>query len=150
MPQNHARIDLSRKAMLTAHVDTNCSPYLVCSWHVNRHMKFFIYWIMGKQMTAARALSIISQKKEDKTSNPLKTKTFVLASSGKFIFIQPMKKIFQAKSRWAECQTCLGWIIIVCTITRGSCARLLTQSIERRCPSMSVTVKDHLACSWHL
>lgn len=72
----------------------------------------------------------------------------MLASSGNFV--HPMKKISQTKSSVTKCQTCLGWIIIVCAISRGSYARMLTQNIQRRCPDMSVTVKDLLACSWHL
>lgn len=89
-----------------------------------------------------------AKKKKDKTDNPLKTIIFVLASSGNFV--HPMKKISQTKSRVTECQTCLRWIIIECAISRGSCARMLTQNIQRRCPDTSVTVKDLLACSWHL
>lgn len=72
----------------------------------------------------------------------------MLASSGNFV--HRMKKISQTKSRVTKYQTCLGWIIMVCAISRGSCARVLTQNIQRRCPDMSVTVKDLLVCSWHL
>lgn len=87
------------------------------------------------------------KKKKDKTGRPLKTEIFVLASSGNFV--HPMKKISQTKSRVSKFQACLGWIIMVCSISRGSCARTLTQNIQRRCPDMSATVKDLVACSWH-
>lgn len=127
------------------------SHCLTCSWHCKQtHGIFHILNYGETEMKAARALSVISQKKEDKTGNPLKTIIFVLASSGNFIFIHPVKKIFQTKSTLAKCQTCLGWMIIVRTISRGSCARMLTQSMEGRCPNMSVTVKGLLTCSWHL
>lgn len=66
-----------------------------------------------------------------------------MASSENFVFIHPIKKIFCSKSRLAECQTCLGCIIIVSTISRSSCARMLTMSIEKRCPNTSASVDPH-------
>lgn len=150
VPQNYAKTTLIWKTILTAHIDTKCSHCLTCSLHCKQTHGISCILTYGKaEMKAASVLSIIiKRKKKNKTGNPLKTKIFVLASSGNFV--HPVKKISQTKSRVTECQTCLRWIIIVFAISRGSCARLLTQSIQRRCPDMSVTVKDLLACSWHL